>query len=60
MVEFREHVRHDVFQVVQIDNHARDGIDLSAESHFKQVIVPMFLETGAEDPPIALPRPTRR
>ena len=59
MVELFEHVRHDVFQVVQIDNHARDGIDSSAKRHFQQIIVPMFLETGAEDSSVALLVPLR-
>lgn len=54
VVELLEHVRHDVFQVVQVDDHARDGIDLPAKGHFKQVIVSVLLETGAEDPPVAL------
>ena len=53
MVELFEHVRHDVFQVVQIDNHAGHGIDLPAKGHFKQIVVPVFLGTGAEDPSIA-------
>lgn len=59
VVELFEYVRHDLFQVVQIDNHARDGIDPPAEGHFKQIIVSMLLEAGAEDPPVALFVPLR-
>ena len=49
MVELFEHVRHDFFKVVQIDNHARDGIDPPAKGHFKEIIVPMLLRTRAKD-----------